>query len=362
MDERQADGRQVGRARRSDPVARDWARALAPYRQARPARGLVELTITAVPFVALWAVMWFLVDDAYWLSLLLAVPAAGLLVRLFMIQHDCGHGSFFGRRWANDGLGRVLSVVTLTPYDHWRTKHAVHHSTAGNLDRQGIGDVLTLSVREFQSRGWWGQLGYRVIRSPWIILLVAPVYLFLLRYRLPGELGDPWTAWASTMATNAAIVGAVVLLMASLGAIDFLLVQAPIALLAASASVWLFYAQHQFEHSSWEREGEWTFHAGALHGSSHVDLPPLLRWFTANIGVHHVHHLCSRIPSYRLGEVLRDHPELRAINRLTLRQSLACLRLALWDEDRRTMVSFREARLAERVARAAGGAASTAAA
>ena len=282
---------------------------------------------------------------SYWLCLLLAVPAAGFLVRLFMIQHDCGHGSFFRRRRANDWLGRVLGVLTLTPYGYWRRTHAMHHATSGHLDRRGTGDIDTLTVREYQSLPVWRRAFYRVTRHPIVVLGVGPFYLFVLKHRLPVRLmnagRDPWI---SVMSTNLAIAVVVGLLVAVLGVRDFLLVQAPITLLASSAGVWLFYVQHQFEDTYWERGGDWNLHAGALHGSSHYDLPPVLRWFTANIGIHHVHHLCSRIPSYRLGEALREHPELREVSRLTLKESVRCLGLALWDEDKRRLVSFREAR------------------
>jgi acyl-lipid omega-6 desaturase (Delta-12 desaturase) len=284
------------------------------------------------------------VETSYVLCFALALPAAGFLVRLFMIQHDCGHGSFFRRRSANDWLGRVLSILTLTPYDHWRGKHAIHHATSGNLDKRGTGDVDTFTVEEFRKLTRWRQILYRLSRHPVIVLGLAPLYLFVVRYRLPAELTDPWPAWRSAMATNLAIGAVVALLIATLGARTFLLVQVPITLLASTAGVWLFYVQHQFEHTWWERDRDWSFHDGALRSSSHFDLPPVLRWFTANIGVHHVHHLCSRIPSYRLGEVLRDYPELGLVNRLTLRHSFECFRLGLWDEEKRTLTSFDEAR------------------
>jgi omega-6 fatty acid desaturase (delta-12 desaturase) len=336
------------RARRpTEPIARDWVKALAPYREPRLGRSLAELAVTAVPFVALWLLMLLSLRYSYWLCLLLAVPAAGFVVRLFMIQHDCGHGSFFRRRRANDWLGRVIGVLTLTPYGYWRRTHAMHHATSGHLDRRGTGDIDTLTVREYQSLPTWRRALYRLKRHPIVVLGLGPFYLFVLKHRLPVSLmragRDPWV---SVMSTNLAIAMVVGLLVALLGVRDFLLVQAPITLLASSAGVWLFYVQHQFEHTYWERGADWNLHSGALHGSSHYDLPPVLRWFTANIGIHHVHHLCSRIACYRLGEALQEYPELRSVSRLTLMESFACLRLALWDEDKKRLVRFADARSA----------------
>jgi omega-6 fatty acid desaturase (delta-12 desaturase) len=319
--------------------------ALAPYREARLARSLVELFVTVVPFAALWLLMLASLRYSYWLCLLLAVPAAGFLVRLFMIQHDCGHGSFFRRRLANDWLGRTLGVLTLTPYGYWRRTHAMHHATSGHLGRRGTGDVDTLTVREYQSLPAWRRALYRLKRHPIVVLGLGPFYMFVLQHRLPVRLMRAgWQPWLSVMSTNLAIAAVIGLLVALLGAREFLLVQAPIILLASSAGVWLFYVQHQFEHTWWAWDADWNLHTGALHGSSHYDLPPVLRWFTANIGIHHVHHLSSRIPCYRLGEALRDHPELQGVSRLTLMESFRCLRLALWDEDKRRLVGFRDAR------------------
>jgi omega-6 fatty acid desaturase (delta-12 desaturase) len=222
----------------------------------------------------------------------------------------------------------------------------MHHATSGNLSRRGTGDVDTLTVSEFRGLPAWQRRLYWLSRHPAVLLGVAPLYLFVLRDRLPIKLmRSGRQAWLSALSTNLAIATVAGLAIAMVGVRDFLLIQAPITLLAATAGVWLFYVQHQFEDTWWEQGAGWNAHAGALRGSSHYDLPQPLRWLTANIGVHHVHHLCSRIPGYRLGEVLRDHPELRQIGRLTLGQSLGCLRLALWDENRRRLVSFREARL-----------------
>jgi omega-6 fatty acid desaturase (delta-12 desaturase) len=329
----------------SPSEARGWTQILARYRVSSPVRSIVELAITAGPFVLFWVLMWATLDLGYWLCLLLALPAAGFLVRLFMIQHDCGHGAFFRHRLANDWVGRLIGVLTLTPYDFWRRTHAIHHATSGNLDRRGTGDIDTLTVDEYLARSRWGRLRYRVYRHPIIMFGIGPVYLFILRYRLPvGHMRGGWQPWLSTMATNVAIAAlvATMIWLTSLGA--FLLVHLPIMLLAGSIGVWLFYVQHQFEDTVWAHDRAWDLHKVALHGSSYYDLPHVLRWFTANIGAHHIHHLCSRIPCYRLPLVLRDYPELSGIGRLTLVQSFRCVRLVLWDEGQRRLISFREVR------------------
>jgi len=328
--------------------ARSVRQIVSSYGKPSDGRSIAELLITLLPLAALWGAAWLTFWlGHWWATLLIAIPSAGFLVRLFMIQHDCGHGAFFSDRRANDWVGRVLGVLTLTPYDFWRRTHAIHHATSGNLDRRGIGDVDTLTVREYLGRSWWGRLQYRLYRHPLVLFGIGPAYVFILRQRLPfGLLREGWMPWLSTMLTNFAIALIVATLVWFIGVKAFLVVHLPIMLLAASAGVWLFYVQHQFEETAWASKDAWTQHDLALHGSSHYDLPLLLRWFTANIGVHHVHHLCSRIPYYRLPHVLRDHPELRDVGRLTLVESLRCVRLALWDDVQQRLVSFREVRAA----------------
>jgi omega-6 fatty acid desaturase (delta-12 desaturase) len=301
---------------------------LARYRDPKLAWSLTEIAVTLAPLVALWAAMWALMHVSYWLTLALALPAAGFLVRLFLIQHDCGHGSFFRHRALNDWVGRVFGVVTLTPYDYWKRTHATHHATAGNLDR--------------------------LYRHPLVMFGLGPTYLFLLQHRAPlGLMGEGWKPWLSTMSTNFAAAIVIVLLMWLIGPAPFLLIHGPIFVLSATIGVWLFYVQHQFENTRWAHEAQWSLPEAALHGSSYYDLPPVLRWFSANIGVHHVHHLSSRIPFYRLREVLRDYPELGAISRVTLWQSLRCVNYTLWDEDAQRLISFGALRRKSRVSGAA---------
>jgi omega-6 fatty acid desaturase (delta-12 desaturase) len=262
-----------------------------------------------------------------------------------MIQHDCGHGSLFRRRQVNDWVGRVIGVFTLTPYDFWRRAHGIHHATSGNLDQRGIGDIDTLTVHEYLALSRWRRFGYRLYRNPITMFGIGPSYLFILRHRLPfGLTRQGWTPWISTMATNSAIALVVAAIIWRIGVESFLLVQLPITIIGGAIGVWLFYIQHQFEHTSWSEGENWRFPTAALYGSSHYDLPPVLRWFTANIGVHHVHHLCSRIPFYRLPVVLRHHPQLAHVGRLTLGQSLACVRLVLWDEEAQRLITFRQLR------------------
>jgi len=323
---------------------KEWANKLAAFRTPKLKRSLFELFVTAVPFLLLWLGMLIGVKLGYWTSLVLALPAAAFLVRLFMIQHDCGHGSFFKRRWANDMLGRVIGVLTLTPYGDWRRSHAKHHASSGNLDRRGVGDIDLLTVAEYQDLPFRHRLAYRLSRNAIVLLAIAPIYIFIIRQRLPNDLfRADWWAWSSTLSTNLAITALLVGLGLLVGFGPLLLVQIPITLIASAIGIWLFYMQHQFEHTYWARDSEWTFHKGAFRGSTHYDLPAPLRWLTANIGIHHVHHLVSRIPSYRLHEALRHHPELRDIGRLTLSQSLRCFRLTLWDEHRQRLVGFRDA-------------------
>jgi omega-6 fatty acid desaturase (delta-12 desaturase) len=322
---------------------RALTRDLAQYRQPNHGRSVVEILITIGPFILLWLLACFSLRVGYGFYLLLAVPAAGFLVRLFMIQHDCGHGSFFRHRSVNDWVGRVIGVLTLTPYDFWRRAHGVHHATSGNLDHRGMGDIDTLTVREYLALSRWRRLGYRLYRHPVVMFGAGPIYLFVLRHRLPfGLAREGLVPWISTMATNAAIALVVTGMMWCVGVRPFLLVHLPVIFVAGAIGMWLFFVQHQFEHTVWSEGTDWSFSGAALYGSSHYDLPVVLRWFTANIGMHHIHHLCSRIPFYRLPIALRDHPILMTIGRLTLIQSLACVRLVLWDESTRRLISFRE--------------------
>ena len=327
--------------------AKSWAAKLGPYRQGNDKRSWFELALTSFAFVGMWALVYNLYFINLWLMLLAMLPAAGFLVRMFMLQHDCGHNSLFQSRQLNDWVGRAIGLLTLTPYDYWRHAHALHHASSGNLDRRGSGDITTLTVEEYNVMGFWGRLKYRLYRNPVVLFVVGPIYIFMFQQRLPFEsFRQGRASWLSVLGTNFGLLVIAVLAAYFLGAMPFFMVHLPIVFLGAAAGVWLFYVQHQFDETHWKRNDDWSHEASALNGSSFYDLPKPLMWFTGNIGIHHLHHLSSRIPFYRLPEVLRDFPELATVGRLGFWQSLTCIKLALWDEAAQKLVSFREARQA----------------
>lgn len=324
---------------------RPWAKRLAPYRQARNGRAFFELALTVVLFAAAWAGSFALSVVAWWLAPLAMIPAAFLLVRLFIIQHDCGHGAMFSGRKLNTHIGRLLGVLTMTPYEYWRHSHAVHHAHSGNLDQRGIGDVPTLTVTEYKAKGPIGKALYRLVRHPLALFGVGPSLVFILQQRLPVMyMKKGWKYWASAMYTNLGIAVLALLIGPFIGFLTYFAIMLPIVAGAATVGVWLFYVQHQFEDTDWERTGDWAHEPIALQGSSYYALPKPLMWLTGNIGIHHVHHMSSGIPFYRLTEVMRDYPELEDTSRLTLWQSFKCARLKLWDEAGKQMVTFKQAR------------------
>jgi len=327
------------------PPAGDWIKVLTSYRKPDHLRSVLEIAVTGVPFIVLWLAAWQALSISYLLSLLICLPASAFLVRLFLIQHDCGHGSFFRKKSTNDWVGRSLGVLTMTPYLVWRRSHAIHHASHGNLDKRGIGDIDTLTVREYQKKSWAGRLKYRVYRHPLVLFGIGPAYVFIIQQRWPsGLVFAGWRYWYSAMSTNVAIIVAWSLMIYLVGMKPFLMLQIPMTIMASSIGVWLFYVQHQFEDTIWDEDENWELYDAAFYGSSHYDLPRVLRWMTANIGVHHVHHLSSRIPYYRLQQVMKDHPALKHVKRLTLKDSFACVKLQLWDENSRRLISFTEAR------------------
>jgi len=329
---------------------RNWNRRLAAYRSPDLRRSLWQIADSAIPLAALWFLMLRSLSWSYWITLLLAIPATGFMVRLFIIQHDCGHGSFFRSKLARDIVGSVIGVLTLTPYHYWKREHAIHHATSGLLDRRGHGDITTLTVEEYRSLGWLGRLRYRVYRHPIVLFLFGPLIQFVVLQRLPLH-APPQNrrGWWSVWGTNAALAAIVTGLVLAVGWKRFLLVQAPITVLTGTVGVWLFFVQHQFEGTYWRGRPEWSYRDAALEGSSWYDLGPVLQWFTGNIGLHHIHHLSSGIPNYRLQRCLDENPELENAHRLTLLGSLRCARLSLWDEASRKLVGFRALKSASRI-------------
>jgi len=267
------------------------------------------------------------------------VLAAGLSVRIFIIFHDCGHGSFFKSNRANNFWGFITGVLTFTPYHYWRHEHAVHHSHAGDLDERGWGDVWTLTVKEYLTASRWTRIKYRFARNPICLFLIGPPILFLIVHRLPSKKA-PSRGNKSVMLTNAAIAGMVLVMGALMGFKEYLIIQLTVVSLAACAGVWLFYVQHQFEGVYWERHAHWDYLTEALKGSSFLKLPRILQWFTGNIGYHHIHHLCPRIPNYHLERCYKENPLFQQIKPITMLTSLKCLTFRLWDEQNNRLVGF----------------------
>lgn len=309
-------------------------------------KSLMQIATSIGGFIVVCTAMYIALETSFWMSLALAPLAAGFLVRVFIIQHDCGHGSFFQSRWANDVVGHLCSLLTLTPYFSWRRQHAGHHGSWNDLDRRDNGiDIYSscLTVAEYQAlrprQQWW----YRVTRHPAVANLILPPFVFLVLYRVPFDTPAGWRR------ERLAVYLTDLMLIVGFGALGMVVgferlaaVQLPVLAIASIAGVWLFSVQHRFEAALWARHADWRFHEAALRGSSHLDLPPVLRWFTGNIGYHHIHHLNPRVPNYRLQachERIAPHCE---VPRLSLRDALRAPHYALWDEDRQRMVSMRE--------------------
>ena len=320
-----------------------WNEILRPYVGPDTRKSVGQLLATAVFFVALWYLALRSLEVGYWLTLLLAVPAAGFMMRLFMIQHDCGHGSFFHSRTARDWVGRIIGVILLTPYDYWKRTHAYHHAHSGDLDFRGFGDVDTFTVREYLSWPRAQRIKYRLYRHPLILFGLAPFYQFIVKHRYPWDIPRDWKqAWQSVWWTNAALVGVLALMWATIGIERFLLVQLPITLIASTLGIWMFYVQHQYEDTYWHHHDEWDYYDASLYGSSYLVLPKPLQWLTASIGVHHVHHMSARIPNYRLQQVHDENPEFHVVTKVRFKDTVKLINLALWDEDSRKLIRFKD--------------------
>jgi len=313
---------------------------VARYQKSEVWPGIRQLLNTLVPYAALWCLMYFSLKVSWWLTLPLALLAAGFLVRVFIIFHDCGHGSFFPSRRANDILGVITGVLTFTPYFHWRWEHALHHATSGDLDRRGTGDVWTLTVQEYLKASRWKRFAYRLARNPVILFGVAPFFMFFIKMRFPAAKAARRerhsVAW-----TNLGIVAMAAGMGWVFGLEAYLLLQMLIVLVAGSAGLWLFYVQHQFEGVYWERNEGWDYCTAALKGSSFYKLPKVLQWFSGNIGFHHIHHLSPRIPNYHLEKCHRAEPLFQTVKPVTLFSSLKSLTFRLWDERRQRLVGYR---------------------
>jgi len=324
-----------------------WRDPLTPYAQPRLTRTLLDLLTAVVPYFAMSVLMYLsLSRTTYAVTLLIAVPTAGFLLRTYILFHDCAHGSLLHSKRANTLLGRVLATIVLTPFARWRHDHAVHHATAGDLDRRGVGDIPTLTVAEYQARSRRGRLAYHVFRNPLLMFGVGPVFAMMIGPRIWSSSQRPRLK-RSVMFTDAALLAIFTGLSVWIGVVPVLLTWAPPALIAGSAGIFLFYVQHQFEDAYWENSDSWSYADAALQGSSYLKLPKILQFFTGNIGLHHVHHLSARVPNYNLQ---RAHDELEIFHGvpvLTLADALRCTRLKLWDPELGRLVTFREARVSQ---------------
>ncbi len=335
-----------------------WNEAIAQHQEPRLKRSIWQLVNTLIPYGALMGLMSWTAPRSLWVTLVLAVPAGALLVRIFILFHDCAHGSFFRSSRANSFWGFFMGVLTFTPYREWRHRHVLHHATSGDLDRRGMGDVWTLTVEEYLEASAGKRLAYRLTRNPIVLFVLAPLYFFLVQQRFQRS-GAAKRERASVHWTNTVLVGVLSAAILTIGVKSYLLVQIPVMMIAATTGIWLFYVQHQFEGVYWERGEDWDFEAAALNGSSFYQLPRLLQWFTGSIGFHHVHHLSPAIPNYNLEKCHREHPMFRAVKPLTLRSSMKSLTFRLWDEQRRKLVSYRGLRETRREISAAASSTGT---
>ncbi len=316
-----------------------WQEIVAKYQQPSRWRSIWQMIDTLIPYAALWWLMYKSMAISYWLTLPLAILAGGFLVRVFIIHHDCGHGSFFKSRKANDIWGFITGVLTFTPYYLWRWEHAIHHAGSGDLDRRDLGAVWTLTVQEYLEASRWKRFSYRLARNPVVLFVIAPLFLFLVIHRFSSARASKRER-QSVYWTNLAILGLATALSLVFGVKAYLMIQVTIIGVAGSAGVWLFYVQHQFEGVYWQRHGEWDYTAAALQGSSFYKLPRILQWFSGNIGFHHIHHLSARIPNYNLERCHKAEPLFQGVPPITLFSSFKSLTFRLWDEQRQKLVGY----------------------
>ncbi len=316
-----------------------WREIVARYQTPSVKRAVWQLVSTLVPLVGAVILMNWSLSVSYWLTLALAIPAAGLTIRTFIIMHDCGHGSFLPSKTWNNVIGWVTGILTTTPYSHWRREHAIHHATSGHLEQRGTGDISTMTVREYLAAGRLQRIWYRIYRNPVILLVIGPAFLFI-KHRWPTRGIAGKKEILNVHLTNLALAALITTLSLLIGFKDFILIWLPIFLLSGAAGVWLFYVQHQFEDAYWRGGDDWDYATAAVAGSSYFRLPKVLQWFTGNIGFHHVHHLSPKIPNYQLERCHKENPTFQKVVTLTLRESVRTLGLRLWDEESGRMVGF----------------------
>ncbi|MBE1445074.1 fatty acid desaturase [Paenibacillus sp. OAS669] len=317
-----------------------WRKDIAPYERPRIKSSVWQIINTVVPFFLLWYLAYVSLSVSFWLTLLLAIPAGGFLVRIFIIFHDCCHKSFFRNKAANEIIGTITGIMTCCPYNQWRHSHSVHHATSGNLNKRGTGDIWTLTVEEYRASPFPKRFFYRMYRNPLVMFGLGPIYIFLIDYRF-NRRNAGFKEKMNTYITNLSIVGTAALLCWSIGWQSFLMVQGPIFFISGAAGIWLFYVQHQFEDTYYENEEHWDYVQAALKGSSFYKLPRILHWITGNIGFHHIHHLSPRVPNYYLEQAHNANPVLRDVNTITLLTSLKSLKFRIWDEDSKQFVGFK---------------------
>ena len=317
----------------------DWKSIVAKYQNPQRAKSVGQLLNTLIPYAFVWYAVVQCLNISFWLVLPLILIAAGLLVRIFIIFHDCGHGSFFKSQKANNFWGFITGVLTFTPYQYWRHDHAIHHSHAGDLDHRGVGEVWTMTVEEYLNASRWKRIRYRLVRNPICLFIIGPVILFLIVHRFPSG-KSAGRERKSVHLTNFGIFTMTVTMSFFIDFKTYLLIQLPVLMVAASAGIWLFYVQHQFEGVYWQRNERWDYVTEALKGSSFYKLPKVLQWFTGNIGFHHIHHLSPRIPNYSLEACYKENPLFQKIKPITLLASLKSLAFRLWDEQHNRLVGF----------------------
>lgn len=323
-----------------ETIKQSWRDLVAKYQEPNVWKSSWQLANSILPYLLGWAVMYWSLGVSYWLTLALSIPTAGFLLRIFIISHDCGHGSFFHSAQANNIWGSITSFLVCNPYYYWKHEHALHHASTGNLDKRGHGDIWTMTVQEYLDAPRRTRLAYRIYRNPFVMFVVGALYVFMIGYRFTYSHGSKKDR-ASVIRMNLAIVATLAIAWFTIGLKAFFLVQVPIFAVAATAGAWLFYVQHQYEGVYWARKDEWDFVEASMEGSSYFKMPSVLNWFTGNIGFHHIHHLSSKIPNYNLPKCHRENPIFHNVHHITLLSSLRCVKFRLWDEENGRLVSFR---------------------